>query len=404
MIEAKLAGRVSQWKGSLLIQLQREAEAAEQSGKKITWLLRGEPDFDTPRHIVEAGKKAIDQGFSHYTGAEGVLPLREGIAERVRTTSGMAVDPTTDVIVTTGATMGLYVALMALLDDGDEVIVPEPYYGPYARMVELAGGRLVRAPLANVDGRLSLDVEAIAEQVSPCTKAVLINSPMNPTGTVFTRDELTRLGELAVERDLVIISDECYDAIVFDEHRFATVAALAPEFQARTIIVNSFSKTYAMTGWRLGYNVAPKALTQGMYRVFSQSGRCAAAFTQQAGLAAVRGPQEVVATMVAEYARRREIVVAGLREIGLPHQAPEGTFYVFPDFVQFGLSSVEVARLVLDIGQVAVTPGLFFGPKADTYIRLSFAASDGDIQRGLDGLRATVAELRTGSAAAVAGA
>lgn len=393
-MEYRLAERVTGWKPSILLEVEREARAVEKRGEKVTWLLRGEPDFDTPQHIIEAGKKALDDGFSHYVDANGMMPLREAIADRQEALTGLKLDPATEVQVTTGATNGVYIALQALLDPGDNVIVPEPYYGPYDRMVALTGGHMVTVPLENIANRLSLNVDAIAASVTPRSKAILINSPMNPSGIVFTEEELTQLGKLACERDLVIISDECYDSILFDGRKFQSIAALAPEFRERTICVNSFSKSYAMTGWRLGFNTGPQPLTQAMFRVFSQGGRCVAAATQLAGVAAIRGPQEVVTQMVDEYARRRKIVVDGLERIGLAHHAPEGAFYAFPDFAEFGIGSVQLALKLLEVSNVAATPGVYFGKSTDSFLRLSFAASDEDINTGLDGLKATVEALR----------
>lgn len=393
--QSKLAGRASRATVSAMTRLRHEARAAEAAGETITWLQKGDPDFATPAHVVAAGQKAIADGFSHYTEAEGVLPLREAIADHLGASFGLSVDPKSEVLVTNGASMGLFSALMAVLNEGDELIVLEPYYGMFARITDLCGGSLVAVPLAREGDRLVLDVDAIASRVGPRTKAVLINTPMNPTGRVFTKEELGRLGALAVERDLVLISDECYDSIVFDGRRFESIAALAPEFRERTIIVNSFSKTYAMTGWRLGYNVASPVFTQAMIRIYSQSGMCAAAFTQQAGIAALRGPQDVVRSMCNEYQRRRDLVVSRLAAIGLPCGTPEGTFFAFIDCTRFGMPSFQVAQHVLRVGRVALTPGEQFGPAGDTYLRLSFAASDEALERGLAGLRAALEALPT---------
>lgn len=392
-VESRISSRVQQSGESVMILMAREADAAAKAGEKLTHLLRGEPDFDTPPHIVEAGKKALDAGNTHYTAAWGMPKLREAIATKVRESHGIAVNPASDVLVTSGATPGLYSAIQAVVEDGDEVLTLDPYYGPAEKMVLLAGGRLTSVPLVPVAGTLRVDADAVGRAVTPRTKALLINSPMNPTGRVFTADELRGLGEVAVKNNLVIISDETYDTLVYAGNTRVSIASLDPRFAERTVIVNSFSKAYAMTGWRIGYNVAPKALSSAMHAVYSQSGRMAASFVQVAAIAALTGTQQPLADMLKEYTRRRDLVVKGLKAIGQPVVSPEGTFYVFMNCERFGMPSLELARHIMKVGKLVTVPGIFFGKSADGYIRISFAASDEDLNNGLAGLKTAFAAL-----------
>ncbi len=272
----RLVDRVRIPTPSLFVQLAREAQALERQGRALTYLLLGEPDFPTPPHIVIAAKEAMDRGLTHYAPAEGLAELRRAIAGRVAREQGLDVDPDREVIVTTGATMGLYLALLATVNPGDEAILPEPFFGPYRAMVQYCGGSVRFVPLDDRSGHFVLDPDALRAALTPRTKAIILNSPSNPTGSIFTRDELLAIGQVAAEHDLFIISDECYDAILYDGRRHVSLAALAPNLRERTIVVNSFSKTYAMTGWRIGYNVAAAPISEAMLSVYLRSGRCAA--------------------------------------------------------------------------------------------------------------------------------
>lgn len=383
----RLARRVKGAGTWLMLQLMEEAEVLGRQGARVIQLLQGEPDFPTPRHIQEAAERALREGYSHYAPVEGFLDLREAIADKLEARNGVAADPGSEIIVTTGATMGLYVALMALVDAGDEVLSPEPFYGPYRALVEHCGGQLVLVALERRGGHFTLDAAALEERVTERTRVILVNSPSNPTGGVFTREELEAIGAVAERHDLVVVSDECYESLLYDGRQHVSIASLSPELRERTVIVNSFSKTYAMTGWRIGYNVANPEITRGMAAVYGQSGRCAAAFTQRAALAALRGPQDCVVEMLAAYTRRRDLVVQGINAVpGLSCPAPEGAFYAFVDTSALRLGSVDLCRALMRKARVGLTPGALFGPRADGYVRLSFAAADADLRQALANL------------------
>ena len=394
-IADRLADRVRIPTPSLFVQLAREAQALERQGRALTYLLLGEPDFPTPPHIVAAAKEAMDRGLTHYAPAEGLVELRRAIAGRVAREQGLDVDPDREVIVTTGATMGLYLALSATVNPGDEVILPEPFFGPYRAMVQYCGGSVRFVPLDDRSGHFVLDPAALRAALTPRTKAIILNSPSNPTGSVFTRDELLAIGQVAAEHDLFIVSDECYDAILYDGRHHVSIAALAPDLRERTIVVNSFSKTYAMTGWRIGYNVAAAPISQAMLSVYLRSGRCAAPFTQVAATAALEGPQDCLAEMQAAYTARRAQIVSGLRAIpGIVAPPPEGAFYVFFDAGGLGMDSLSLTRHILTAGGVVLLPGREFGPSTDRFVRLSFAASPEELERGVAGIAAALERLR----------
>lgn len=390
-----VARRAQAVEASLLIEMDKAAEAAKAGGQELVFLLRGEPDFETPPHIVEAAFRAIRDGHTHYTATEGIRPLREAVAAKLEAEQGARYNPLSEVTITTGATMGLHLAIQALIDEGDELIVPGPYYGPYRRVVQYAGGKLVSVPMALQNGRWSLDPAAVEASITDRTRVLLLNSPTNPTGSVFTRAELEVLADIALRHNLAIISDECYDTIVFDGRKHVSIASISEEVRARTFVVNSFSKSYAMTGWRLGYVAAPATLSRPMRQMFNGTGRCATSFAQHAGLAGLTGPQSVVEQMRASYEARRKIACDIVAESGLPFAVPEGAFYVFLDARSLGMPSIDLAKHLLREGGVVTTPGRFFGEDGEGYIRISFATSEGDLRRGLAGINQAVAALRS---------
>jgi aspartate aminotransferase len=353
-----------------VLRMQGLAGEIEARGERVYHLVQGEPDFATPEHIVEAATAALRDGFTHYPPGQGYLDLREAVAAKLARDNGISVDPKREVLITNGAGMGLYVAIMAVIDPGDEVILSDPTYGPYRGDILLAGGVPVLVPQQiDAHGRPRWDRDAVAAAITPRTKAIIINTPTNPTGVVMTEAELAGLAALAVERDLCIIADEVYEKLVFDGARHVSIAALDAEIARRTITVNSFSKTYAMTGWRLGYNVGP------------------AAFVQRAGIAALNGPQANVAEMVAAYDSRRRIVEDQLREMPrIAWISPEGAFYVFLDARAFGEDSTALAERLLEEAHVVLTPGTYYGPAGAGWLRLSFSASPETLIGGLERL------------------
>ena len=378
--------------GSDVLVMQRLAGEIAARGEPVFRLVQGEPDFDTPPHIVDAAMRAMREGYTHYPPSEGYLDLREAVAAKLARENALEVDPRAEVIVTNGAGLGLYLAIMAVVDPGDEVILSDPTYGPYRNDILLAGGTpvLVRQQ-PDAQGRPRWDLQAVAAAITPRTKAIVINTPANPTGVVMTEAELQGIAALAIDHDLCVIADEVYEKLVFDSARHVSIASLGPEIGARTITVNSFSKTYAMTGWRLGYNAAPAPLVATMEKVNSVSGRAAAAFVQRAGIAALNGPQDGVAAMVAAYDSRRRMVEDQLREMPrIAWISPEGAFYVFLDARAFGDNSRELAERLLREAHVVLTPGTYYGPAGAGWLRLSFASSPEMLIGGLERLHGTL--------------
>jgi aspartate/methionine/tyrosine aminotransferase len=294
--------------------------------------------------------------------------------------------------------MGVYLALTATLNPGDEVLIFDPGFGPYLSMVGLVGGKPVLVPTREIDGRFRPDPAQVEAKIGPRTRVLLLNSPANPTGIVLAQAELAALGEVAERHDLLIVSDEVYDSIVFDSQQHQSVAALSPEFRKRTVVINSLSKTYAMTGWRVGYNVASADLLRAMREVMQLSGRCVPPFVQHGAVAALSGPQDCVAEMHAEYTRRRARLVDGLNAIpGLRCAAPEGTFYVFVDAREIDPDSWRLARSLLEGAGVVTTPGRHYGPTGEGYLRISFATSIEAIEAGLSRMATALPDLKVDS-------
>lgn len=392
------AARTRAVQPSAVLEMIRRAREMEASGREVAFLVQGEPDFDTPAHIVEAAHRAMLDGYTHYPPAEGYLDLRTAIAERVRTRTGVDYDPAREILVTNGAALGLYLAVAALVEPGDEVLIPDPAFGSYAMIVESAGGVVVRVPYAPDGDRLRLDPDAYEAAVTPRTKAVILCSPDNPTGHVPARDSLAALADVAERHDLIVIADEVYDELVYDDAAHVSFPAASPAAKARTILVQSFSKTYAMTGWRVGYNAAPPEIMKAMVAMNAVAGRAAAAFTQRAALAAITGPQDDVERMRASYARRRTRMLDGLADVpGLRSLVPDGAFYVFVDARALGRPDDRLALDLLEHGGVVTTPGDYYGPAGRGHLRLSFASSDATIDAGLAGLARAAEAIRSGS-------
>ena len=371
-----------------------EVRELEARGRKLVSLMRGEPDFPTPEHIVEAGARALRAGRTSYPDNRGEPELRAAVAEKLARENQIGYDPASEVLITDGATLGIYAALMALVDEGDEVLLPDPVYDAYQSPVRLAGAtvRPVRSELRA--GRFHLTRDALEAAWNPSARVLLLNTPWNPVGTVLTRDELAGIAAFVVERDLTLISDEIYEWITYEPHRHSSPAALSEEVRQRCVLVNSFSKTYAMTGWRLGYCAAPKEIVQRMLLVLQQSSRGPATFVQDAGVAALRGPQDCVRDMRQAYAARRSLVLESLVEVprvlALP---PEGGFFAMVDVRELGMSSNDVRRRLLDDAGVVVMHGAAYGPAAEGTLRVSFASGGDKLTAGLDRLRAGLGSL-----------
>jgi aspartate aminotransferase len=335
----------------------------------------GDPDFITPEHIRQAAIEAMNAGDTHYVASAGIPGLRKAIADKLLVDNGIEVDPNGGVVVTPGGKQALFEAVLALVEPGVDVLIPEPGWVSYAPMVDLAGGTPVPVSLA-ADENWRLTREQLEAARTPGARLLLVNSPNNPTGRVFTDDELAAIASFALEHDLLVISDEMYEKIVYDGHRHTSIATL-PGMAERTLVSNGLSKAYAMTGWRLGYVAGPKPYLEQIEKVHSHSVTCATSFVQKAGIAALTGPQGFIGEMVTAWDRRRHAVAEGLNRINGVHcWLPEGAFYAFADIRGTGISSSDAADLLLREAHVAVTPGLAFGAAGEGHVRLSFATSD----------------------------
>src|ERR1700704_5166115 len=355
----RLAKRMARLGTETAFEVLVRARALEAKGRDIVHLEIGEPDFDTPPAIVAAGVAALERGETHYTQSAGVIELREAIAIYLKQRRGVRADPG-QVIVTPGAKPIMFYALLALLDDGDEAIYPDPGFPIYSSMIDFAGARGVPMALREENG-FQPDLDELRRLVTPRTKVLVLNSPNNPTGGVLSREAIREIAAIARERDLWVLADEIYGELVYEgEHHSIAVEEGMGE---RTILLDGFSKTFAMTGWRLGYGVFPRALVEPVTKLVINSNSCTAAFIQLAGLAALRGPQDPVARMVEEYRRRRDLVVSSLRATpGIRCAMPQGAFYAFPDVRQLPLPASAFATHLLEEHGVATLSGTAFGP------------------------------------------
>jgi aspartate/methionine/tyrosine aminotransferase len=357
------------------------ARALERQGRDIVHLEIGEPDFDTPEHIRESAKQALDAGATHYGPSAGLPELRAAIARHIAETRSIPVSPD-EVVVTPGAKPIMFFAILALVNRGDEVIYPNPGFPIYESVIHFVGGVPVAIPLVEDTG-FGFDLAMLERRVSRKTKLIIINSPQNPTGGVLERSEVERIADIARTFRVPVLSDEVYRRFLYDGE-FCSIASL-PGMQEQTIILDGFSKSYAMTGWRLGYGVMPAALAEHFTRLMVNSVSCTASFVQLAGITALEGDQAPVARMVDEFRRRRDLVVAGLNRLpGVSCRSPRGAFYVFPNITRLGRKAGEVAdRLMQDAG-VAVLPGTAFGEHGEGYLRLSYANSEANLRKALD--------------------
>ena len=334
----------------------------------------GEPDYDTPSHIRAAAKEALDKGETHYSSNLGTMPLREALAWHFAQDTGIEVDPSREIIVTIGGTEALYLAMATLLDPGDEVLIPDPGFMAYSSQVHLVDAKPLPYPL-RIENGFYPDLDEMESMVTPRTKALLINSPGNPTGQLFPKDVLEGLATLAERYNLVVISDEVYGSITYDGRKAIPFASI-PEMKDRTITINSFSKTYAMTGWRLGYAVAHPTIIDGMNKVHQIVAACAPTMLQSASAFALRSDQGFIQEMVSEYQARRDMVTDLLNKVpGFRCIKPEGAFYAFPDIRGTGMSSFDLCEFLLKEAKVGAVPGNVFGSKGEGHIRICYAVS-----------------------------
>ncbi|CAN5705836.1 pyridoxal phosphate-dependent aminotransferase [soil metagenome] len=387
----KLAGRMGRLGTETAFSVLAKAKALEARGQDIIHLEIGEPDFDTADHIVEAGCQALRSGETHYTPTAGIPELREAIAADVAKSRGIDVDPA-QVVVTPGGKPIMFFAILALVEEGDEVLMPNPAFPIYESMVDFVGGTPVFVPLRQENG-FRFDLDEFRAGLSEKTRLVILNSPANPTGGVFTREDIRGIAEILHERpDVTVLSDEIYARLLYSGS-FASIAS-EPGFgpDGRTIILDGFSKTYAMTGWRLGYGVMPETLAEQVTKLQVNSNSCTAAATQHAGLAALHGPQDAVDRMLEEFRARRNLIVAGLNDLpGVECISPQGAFYAFPKVSGTGYSAGELADLLLEEAGVACLSGTAFGRHGEGHLRFSYANSRENISRALDRMQEVLA-------------
>ena len=386
----KLTQRISQVPPSITLEITAKAKKMREEGIDVCSFTAGEPDFDTPDHIKDAAKLALDQGKTRYGPAAGEMPLRQAIANKLQQHNGL--DYTAqNVIVTNGGKHSLFNLMLALIETGDEVIIPAPYWLSYPEMVKLAEGTpvIVSTTAAN-DYKITPD--QLRQAITPRTKLFILNSPSNPTGSVYTPDEIRALAEVVVEKDILVVSDEIYERLLYDGIEHLSIGAVNEETFKRTIISNGFAKSYSMTGWRVGYLAGPVELIKATSIIQGHSTSNVCTFAQYGAIAALESSQQCVETMLKAFTERRKVIVEGIRAIPkLSCSNPMGAFYVFVDISQTGMTSLQFSDAILEQQEVAVIPGIAFG--ADDCIRLSYATSMETIKKGLDRLEKFVSSL-----------
>lgn len=394
-----LSRRIQSIKQSPTLAITMKANALRAKGRDVIGFGAGEPDFDTPTHVKEAAKRAIDEGFTKYTPVGGIDELKDAIIERLQIDYGLAYDRS-EICVSCGAKHTLYNLAQVLFDEGDEVIIPAPYWVSYIDIVNLTGAIPVILETSEETG-FKLTPEALKEAITEKTRAFILNSPSNPTGAAYEPEEIEKISEVFLENDILIISDDIYEKIVYDGFKFKSIASVDEELKKRTVIVNGVSKAYAMTGWRIGYAAGPKEIIDAVTRLQSQNTSNPNSIAQKASLAALRGDQTTVTEMVRQFEKRRNYIVDALNAIsGISCTLPRGAFYVFPDISRlfntgFGNmrinSSSDFTAYLLDTADVAVVPGIDFG--SDRHIRLSYATSLEQIKEGIRRIREAVLKL-----------
>ena len=379
--ELRLAKRMARLGTETAFEVLVKAKALEAQGRDIIHLEIGEPDFDTPSNIIDAGCDALRRGFTHYGPSAGMMELREVIAQHVSETRRVNVAPD-EVVVVPGGKPIIFFSILALAEDGDEIIYPNPGFPIYESMINYVGAKAVPIRLRE-ELEFRLDVDELASLIKDRTKLLILNSPQNPTGGVLTKDDIAAIARAIGDRNIMVLSDEIYSRLIFEgeEHSIMSIDGM----KERTILLDGFSKTYAMTGWRMGYGVMRPDLATHISRLMTNSNSCTASFTQVAGIEALRGPQEEVDAMRAKFKKRRDIMVAGLNKIkGFSCRVPHGAFYVFPNITKTGWPSKKLADALLDDAGVAALSGTAFGDFGEGYLRFSVANSIENIEKALD--------------------
>lgn len=394
-----ISKRVNLISPSPTLAITARAKQMKQEGIDVIGFGAGEPDFDTPAHIKEAAKKAIDSGFTKYTPASGMKELKEAICRKFENDNNLDYSPE-EIIVSCGAKHSIFNAILTLCNEDDEVILPSPYWVSYPEMIKVAGAKPVILK-ATQENNFKITPQQLQETITPKTKLLILNSPSNPTGMVYTKDELSSISNILTEKGIFCISDEIYEKIIYDGQEHISIASLAPQIKKLTIVVNGVSKSYSMTGWRIGYAAGPKEIIQAMSNLQSHSTSNPTSISQKAALAALEGPQEPLCNMVAEFVKRRDYIVERLNSIKeISCLKPRGAFYVFPEVSQIIgrifkgeiiKDSVFLAEILLDEANVAAVPGSVFG--ADEYLRLSYATSMKNISKELERIEGLINKL-----------
>ena len=386
----RLASRMQRLGTETAFVVLAKAKALEAQGRDIVHLEIGEPDFDTPTHIIEAAVTALYKGYTHYGAAAGLTEFRTVIAEQAGKERGLTFTPD-QVVVTPGAKPIMFYVIMALVGEGDQAIYPNPGFPIYESMINFMGGKAVPIPLRE-ENDFRLDVRELESLITPRTRLLIVNSPQNPTGGVLTHADLEAIARLAVKHDIPVLSDEVYKHFIY-EGAFSSILTF-PGMPERTILLDGHSKTYAMTGWRLGYGIMPLDLAKQVATLQTNAVSCTSTFTQRAGMAALTGPQDSVKIMVNEFKRRRDLIVKGLNSIkGVRCREPKGAFYVFPNITGTGKDSRFMADYLLNEGGVAVLAGTAFGEYGEGFLRLSYANSYANLEKALDRIATAIAKL-----------
>jgi aspartate/methionine/tyrosine aminotransferase len=387
--ELRLATRMSRLGTETAFEVLNKARALERQGKQIVHLEIGEPDFDTPGNVIEAAVNALHKGWTHYGPSAGLPELRQTIADYVSKTRGVKVS-SEEVVVVPGGKPIIFFAMLALVDEGDEVIFPNPGFPIYESMIHYAGGRAIPIKLRE-ERDFSLDVDELASLINDSTRLIILNSPQNPTGGVMSQRDVEAVAEAIGDRNVMVLSDEIYSRLLFEGEHFSIMSV--PGFKERTILLDGFSKTYAMTGWRMGYGVMRDDLAASMTRLMTNSNSCTASFTQVAGIEALRGDQSSVDHMRDEFQQRRDVMVAGLNKIkGFSCRMPKGAFYVFPNITKTGWPSKKLADALLEQAGVACLSGTAFGDFGEGYLRFSVANSLENLNKALDNIERWVSQ------------
>ena len=386
-----IARRAAALSPSLTLAIDAKAKAMKAAGEDVVGFGAGEPDFDTPDHIKKAAIDALNAGFTKYTPSSGIPELREAIAAKFQRENGLTYKPS-QIIVSNGGKHSCYNVILATCQEGDEVLIPSPYWLSYPEMVKLAGATPVILPTSDRT-EFKVTPDQLRAALTPRTRLFILNSPSNPTGCVYTPDEIRALGDVCVERGVLIMSDEIYEHLLYDGAVHKSVASFSPTHQAHTIIVHGFAKAWSMTGWRLGFLAAPEPIAKAIDAIQSHSTSNPTSFAQKGAVAALTGPQDHLPRWLAEYAKRRSYACQKLNSIpGISCVSSKGAFYLFPNISGTGLKSADFCARLLESEKVAAVPGIAFG--ADDYLRISYATSLANIEKGLDRLDRFVRSLR----------